>query len=230
MIDTLILLAGGLATRLRPITETIPKALIDINGKPFIDYQISLLKSKGIKKIIICAGFLGEQIENHLKDGVESGIEIGYSYDGDELIGTGGAVQKALDKTDGLFWVMYGDSYLETDFEQISRYFQSKKNKGLMTVFNNSDKWDSSNVKYENGRIIKYDKFNKTKDMKYIDYGLSIFKREAFEKFKDYKKFDLTEVYKELLSENELIGFEVEERFYEVGSFQGIEEFKLFIG
>jgi len=121
MIDTLILLAGGLATRLWPITETIPKSLIDINGKPFIDYQISLLKSKGIKKIIICAGFLGEQIENHLKDGVESGIEIGYSYDGDELIGTGGAVQKALDKTDGLFWVMYGDSYLETDFEQISR-------------------------------------------------------------------------------------------------------------
>ncbi len=230
MIDTLILLAGGLATRLRPITETIPKSLIEINGKPFIDYQINLLKNKGIKKVVICAGFLGEQIENYLKDGYKYGLAIDYSFDGDELIGTGGAVKKAIDKTNGVFWVMYGDSYLDTDFEPISRYYESRKNKGLMTVFNNSDKWDSSNVEFENGRIIKYDKINKTKDMKYIDYGLSIFDKEAFSKFKELQKFDLTKVYNELLVEDELIGFEVKERFYEVGSFNGIEEFKLHLG
>ncbi len=230
MIDTLILLAGGLATRLRPITETVPKSLIEINGKPFIDYQINLLKNKGIKKVIVCAGFLGEQIKNYLKDGSRYGLEIDYSFDGDELIGTGGAVKKAIDKTNGVFWVMYGDSYLDTDFEQISRYYESKKNLGLMTVFNNSDKWDSSNVEFENGRIIKYDKINKTKDMQYIDYGLSIFHKEAFSKFRELQKFDLTKVYSELLNEDELLGFEVKKRFYEVGSFKGIEEFKLHLG
>jgi NDP-sugar pyrophosphorylase family protein len=230
MIDTLILLAGGLATRLRPITETVPKSLIEINGKPFIDYQINLLKNKGIKKVIVCAGFLGEQIKNYLKDGSRYGLEIDYSFDGDELIGTGGAVKKAIDKTNGVFWVMYGDSYLDTDFEQISRYYESKKNLGLMTVFNNSDKWDSSNVEFENGRIIKYDKINKTKDMQYIDYGLSIFHKEAFSKFRELQKFDLTKVYSELLNEDELLGFEVKKRFYEVGSFKGIEEFKSYLG
>lgn len=229
MIDTLILLAGGLATRLRPVTETIPKSLIDINGKPFIDYQISLLKRKGIKKLIICTGYLGEKIESHLKNHKGTGLEIDFSYDGDELIGTGGAVQKAIKKTEGLFWVMYGDSYLDTNFEIISNYFESNRNKGLMTVFKNLDKWDSSNVEFEKGRIIKYDKIHKTKDMKYIDYGLSIFRKEAFERFIKSKKFDLTEVYKELLFENELLGFEVKERFYEVGSFSGIEEFKSYI-
>ncbi len=229
MIDKLILLAGGLATRLRPVTETIPKSLIDINGKPFIDYQIDLLKRKGIKKLIICVGYLGEQIEYHLKDRKDYGIKIEFSYDGDELIGTGGAVQKAIKKTDGIFWVMYGDSYLDTDFEKISSYFELNRNKGLMTVFNNLDKWDSSNVVFENGKIIKYDKINKTKDMKYIDYGLSIFREEAFESFKELKKFDLAEVHRKLLSENELLGFEVNERFYEVGSFNGIEEFKSYI-
>jgi len=230
MVDTLILLAGGLATRLRPVTEKIPKSLIDINGKPFIYFQARLLRSKGIKKVIICAGFLGEQIENYLKDGSEFGLEIDYSYDGDELLGTGGAVQKAIPKTNGIFWVMYGDSYLNTDFEYISSSFEKKKYKGLMTVFNNSDKWDSSNVKFENGNIIKYDKVNKTQDMRYIDYGLSIFRKDAFSGFGELQKFDLTAVFSELLLQNELMGLEIKDRFYEVGSFRGIEEFKSLIG
>ncbi|MFZ1323459.1 MAG: sugar phosphate nucleotidyltransferase [Ignavibacteria bacterium] len=223
-INNLALLAGGLATRLKPVTETIPKSMLDITGLPFIQQQINLLKKKGIKKIVICAGAMGDQIKNYTDANPAEGIEIDYSFDGDKLLGTGGALKKALSKLDERFFVMYGDSYLDTDFNDINKYFLDQNKKGLMTVFKNEWKWDSSNIEFENGELVKYDKVNKNGNMRYIDYGLGILNRNAFEDFGNKEVIDLEEVYKLLLKNNELAGFEVKERFYEIGSFAGLEE------
>jgi len=223
-IDNLVLIAGGLATRLKPVTESIPKSMMEVNGKPFISHQLELLKKRGIKRVIICAGYLGDQIEIFVKDGKQFGIEIVYSFDSDKLLGTGGAIKKALAKTENVFFVMYGDSYLNTDFKNINEYFLEKNSLGLMTVFRNESKWDKSNIELMNGKIINYDKKNLNAKMKFIDYGLGILNKEAFDDFKDKEVFDLEEVYKNLLKKDNLEAFEVKDRFYEIGSFTGLDE------
>ncbi|MDQ3021678.1 MAG: nucleotidyltransferase family protein [Bacteroidota bacterium] len=224
MITTLVLLAGGKATRLRPVTETIPKSLIEVAGKPFIAHQLELVKKKGINKVVICASFLGEDIQEYIGNGNLFGIKVEYSFDGEKPLGTGGAIKKALSNLDDSFFVMYGDSYLDTDFRVINEYFFSNNKPGLMTVFRNEGNWDKSNIEFENGIIINYDKKVYNEKMKYIDYGLGILTHKAFENFKNKDEFDLELVYKNLLHENNLTGFEVKERFYEIGSFNGLEE------
>ncbi len=223
-INQLVLLAGGKATRLRPITETIPKSLLEVAGKPFITHQLELIRNNGINRVLICASYLGEQIEDFAGNGSSFGLSIEYSFDGDELLGTGGAINKALDKLDDEFLVMYGDSYLNTDFKVINEYFFAQNKPALMTVFLNEGKWDNSNVHFQNGKILRYDKQNRTPDMKYIDYGLGILTKRAFGDFENEKVFDLSEVYKNLVEQDLLAGYEVKERFYEIGSFSGLEE------
>jgi NDP-sugar pyrophosphorylase family protein len=224
MIDSIVILAGGLATRLRPITSTIPKSLLEINGKPFIDYQLELLRKQNITNVIICAGFMGEEIRKYVGDGDKYGLKISYSFDGDKLLGTGGAVKKALNLINGTFYVMYGDSYLNIDFGSINQYFNKFDKSGLMTVYKNDNKWDKSNIIFENGKIVNYDKKVYVPEMKYIDYGLGIFTEKSFTSFRDKEIFDLSDVYTDLLQNDNLIGYEVKERFYEIGSFEGLKE------
>lgn len=224
MIRQLVLLAGGKATRLRPVTETIPKSMLEVAGRPFIAHQLELIRNNGIEKVLICASFLGEQIEDYAGDGSKFGLSVEYSFDGDELLGTGGAIKNALKKLDEQFFVMYGDSYLITDFKDINEYFFAQNKPALMTVYRNEGKWDNSNVQFENGVLLKYDKVNRTSDMRHIDYGLGILSKTAFESFSGKRVFDLSEVYVKLLANGQLAGYEVNERFYEIGSFAGLEE------
>lgn len=229
MISTLVLLAGGKATRLRPVTETIPKSMIEIAGKPFIGHQLKLIKKNEIENVVICASYLGNYIKEFAGDGSSFGLKIKYSFDGEKLLGTGGALKNALYLTGENFFVMYGDSYLDTDFKPIADYFFSNKKYGLMTVFLNNDKWDKSNVEFVNGEIINYDKKTLNCNMQYIDYGLGILSHKAFKDFEYQNEFDLESVYKNLLKKKELAGFEVKERFYEIGSFKGIEETEFYL-
>ena len=223
--EKIVILSGGRATRLYPVTEDFPKALLDISGKPFIVRQIELLRKNSINNIVICAGFLGEKIKEFIQGGEKFGVNVEYSFDGDELLGTGGAVKKALSGLSDIFFVIYGDSYLNIDYQKILNYFKHSDKSGLMTVFKNQDKWDSSNVVFENNEILFYDKKLKNEKMHFIDYGLGIFKKEIFEReFERKNKFDLEEVYKKLIDLNQLAGFEVDRRFYEIGSFEGLEE------
>ncbi len=220
----LVLLAGGSATRLYPVTKKIPKSLIEVAGRPFLDWQIDLLKEKGIKKMIICAGNLGEQIVDYAGNGAQYGISIDYSFDGDVLLGTGGAIINAFDKLPENFFVMYGDSYLNIDFQSVNKYFESRKNPALMTVLKNRNKWDRSNVVYKDGRILVYDKDTILEGMDYIDYGLGILTKKACEPFREKGKFDLSELFSDLAKKNQLLGYEVDFRFYEIGSFDGLKE------
>jgi len=218
-----VILAGGLATRMKPMTEKIPKAMLDIDGRPFIYHQLNLLKKKGINRVILCVGFLGEMIESYVGDGTKFQLDVKYSYDGEKLLGTGGAIKKALEYLDDAFFVLYGDSYLDVDYGKIEATFLRAPRKGLMTVFKNEGKWDTSNVIFRNNEILVYSK-KKTEEMNCIDYGLGILSKAVFNDFENETAFDLAFLYERLAEEKQLMGYEVFERFYEIGSKEGLKD------
>ena len=218
------ILAGGLATRLRPLTETIPKALIEIAGEPFIFHQLRYLKQQGIDSIVLCVGYLGEMIKASVGDGSQFGLRVSYSLDGPTLLGTGGAIKSALPLLGENFFIFYGDSFLPIDFQSVEKSFLSSTKLGLMTVLKNENQWDRSNVIYQDGSLIEYNKVEIKPNMNYIDYGLGILNADVFSGYPEGGILDLSKVYNELSLKNELFGYEVFERFYEIGSHQGILE------
>lgn len=218
-----IILAGGLATRLRPITEKIPKGLVDVCGRPFLWHQLQLLKRHGIRRVVLAVGYLGEMIQQHFGDGSEIGISLEYSFDGAALLGTGGAVRKALALLPERFFVLYGDSYLTCDYRSVEAAFRRSGLAGLMTVYRNEGSFDVSNVEYDGTRILQYDKRARTPSMRHIDYGLGAFHRAAFASIAG-EQYDLVDVYQRLLRTGQLASFEVYERFYEIGSPEGLRD------
>jgi N-acetyl-alpha-D-muramate 1-phosphate uridylyltransferase len=219
------ILAGGLATRLLPLTEQVPKILLDVAGRPFAEHQVELLKRHGISRIVFCLGYLGERVVDALGDGERWQMRFRYVFDGPCLAGTGGALRRALPELGGAFFVTYGDSYLECDYQAIEASFRASGKSGLMTVLRNDDRWDRSNVELARGRIVRYDKRSGETGMHHIDYGLGVLTPAAFEPWQDDEQpFDLAVVYQRLITNRELAGFEVKERFYEIGSLEGLEE------
>lgn len=217
------ILAGGLATRLRPITEKIPKSLVPVAGKPFLAHQLELLHSRGIRCAVLCVGHLGEMIERDFGDEA-FGVKLDYSFDGPKLLGTGGAIKQAMSKLGGEFFVLYGDSYLPIEYRPIAEFFHASGKLGCMTVYHNEGKYDTSNVLFGNGEIVVYDKKARLPEMRHIDYGLSLFKATAFDAYSTGQPFDLAELMTKLVRERQLAGYEVKERFYEIGSPAGLEE------
>lgn len=223
----IVILAGGLATRLRPLTEKVPKALVDINGKPFIHHQLNYLKKQGISHVVLCVGYLSNQIQDYVGDGKLYDLSISYSFDGPVLLGTGGAIKNASKYLENYFFVMYGDSFLPVNFKVIFEEYKNSCKNVMMTVLKNKNKWDKSNVIYENNEILLYDKNVFDPKMKYIDYGLSVFNKKTFLNI-HHDKFDLSDVFNKLSQNKALGSFEVFERFYEIGSLTGIELFRKF--
>jgi NDP-sugar pyrophosphorylase family protein len=218
------ILAGGLATRLKPITEKVPKLLVEVAGEPFFSHQLRLLKRAGLRRIVLCVGYLGERIVEEYGDGSKWGVQIEYSFDGPTLLGTGGALIRALPKLGEAFYVLYGDSYLPVDYLRIGEVFLDSGKLGLMTVFENRGLFDSSNVWFEDGVIRLYDKKVRSPNMQHIDYGLGAFRRAAFDGFSREGVVDLAEVQMALLKAGQLAGCEIAERFYEIGSHAGLAE------
>jgi NDP-sugar pyrophosphorylase family protein len=226
MSPPIAILAGGLATRLRPITETIPKSLVDVCDEPFVAHQLRLLRSRGIDDVVLCVGYRAEQIELVIGAGAAFGLRVRYALDGAKLLGTGGAVRRALGMLGDEFFVLYGDSYLPCDYQAVLSSFRASGNLALMTVYRNEGRYDTSNVQFEGGSIRRYDKSVRSPAMHHIDYGLGVFRREAFADQPDGIRFDLAELYQTLLAKGQLAGYEVSERFYEIGSVAGLEEFR----
>src|SRR5436190_17518746 len=183
-------LAGGLATRLRPATAKTPKALLSVAGEPFLVHQLRLLHSEGFRKIVICVGYLGEAIQANIGDGSTLGLHIDYSFDGPTLLGTGGALKRALPKFGEKFLVVYGDSYMPVDYAAIVQAFVESGKPALMTVFQNEGRWDASNLWFERGEIRRYDKKIHTREMQHIDYGIAVFSRSVFDSFSGESIFD----------------------------------------
>jgi NDP-sugar pyrophosphorylase family protein len=178
---------------------------------------------------VLAIGYLGERIQERFGDGVELGIRIDYTFDGPRSLGTAGAIRQALHLLPQRFFVLYGDSYLTCDYRAVQDAFRGSGLPGLMTVYRNEGRYDGSNVEYANGRILKYDKQNRTPEMRHIDYGLGVFDRSVFAAIPAGEVYDLAQVYQNLLSTGNLAAFEVHDRFYEIGSPEGLRETALFL-
>jgi len=223
----IVILCGGKATRLYPLSRKISKSMLEIQGKVFLEHQIGLLIKNKIFDIILCTGFLGKQIEEYFGDGKKFGVNIKYSREKD-LLGTGGALKNAKDFLENDFLVMYGDSYLPFDFQKAINFFKKFDKLGLMTVYKNLNKYEISNASVEKNLVTSYSKTNKKPEMKYIDYGVSIFKKEAL-KFIPKNQYDLSELHKILIKKRELLSYLAEKRFYQIGSPEGLAEFRNYI-
>ena len=221
-------LAGGLATRLRPITEKIPKSLVLVAGRPFLAHQLEMLHARGVRRVVLCIGYLGEMIQREF--GREAfGIQLEYSFDGEKLLGTGGAIKRAMPKLGPEFFILYGDSYLPIPYAPVAEFFHRSGQPGLMTVYRNEGQYDASNVVFADGEIKVYDKKSRLPEMRHIDYGLSLFKSSVFDAYAVDQVFDLAEVMGKLVREKQLAGYEVLERFYEMGSPAGLTELEVIL-
>ena len=224
------ILAGGYASRLGSIAKELPKCLIEINGRPFVDWQLDLLVNHGYSEFVFCVSYKSNLVQEYLGDGSDRGINIQYSLDGETQLGTGGAILNALPKLGKVFGVTYGDSYLPINYRLVEQEFLKVNSNALMTVYRNENQFDVSNVEFLDGKLIDYQKGVINKNMNHIDYGMTFFRQEAFRPWIDQSTFDLSIVCHQLAKEGQLDGFEVFERFYEIGSVQGIEELSQHLG
>ncbi len=222
------ILAGGLATRLGDLTRNQPKSMVKVWGEPFLEYQLELLKRGGIKDIVLCISHMGEQIERHFGNGRKYGVNIKYSVE-DKLLGTAGALKKAEALLNDIFFTMYGDAYLFLDFPAAMHYFKSQNKLALMTVYKNYNQYDRSNTTVEGNLVKKFSKKERTEDIVYIEYGANIFRKEALKMIPENQFHSLDEFFPRLIEMEELLAFEVKERFYEIGSPQGLKEFEEYI-
>ncbi|NQT72506.1 MAG: NTP transferase domain-containing protein [Chloroflexi bacterium] len=219
------ILAGGLATRLGSLTKEQPKSLVRILDRPFLAYQLQNAVRSGVNDVVMCVGHLGDQIENHFGDGHQYEVNIQYSYDGDKLLGTAGSLKKAETLLEDPFFVMYGDSYLALDFKAIMADFTAHNKQAMMVVYKNFDQYDRSNCVVENNCIKCYSKTETIEDMVYIDYGASILRKSTLDFVPQDEVFSLQQLFSVLVNDQQMLAYETKERFYEIGSPMGLNEF-----
>ena len=219
-------LAGGLATRLGAFAATTPKALVEVAGQPFVDHQLALWQRHGLRRVVVCVGHLGDQIVRHVGDGHRFGLDVTYSFDGERRLGTGGALRQAAPQLGDICWVTYGDAYLDVDYRAILATFADMPLDclGLMAVYRNENQWDRSNVCFRDGRLVRYDKVQRTPDMAHIDFGLAVLRCAAIARIPVNIEVDLGDLYRDLVAGGRMVGYEVTQRFYEIGSPAGLAE------
>lgn len=221
----MVILCGGLATRLGKLAKDSPKSMIEIEGKPFLEYQIENLINHSFEDVLLCVGHLSEKIENYFGDGKEFGIDIKYSYDGEKPLGPIGALKNAEPLIEDMFFIMYGDSYLSVDFQKVYTNFMQDNKLGLMVVYKNLDKFDKSNIKIENDIVVGYGE----KDSEYIDYGTSILRKKALDIIPKNTFYTTGQFFSDLIKKRELLAYESTKRFYHIGNPDALEEFRNFI-
>lgn len=235
-----VVLAGGMATRMWPHTERTPKWLLPVAGRPFAHWQLEWLAANGVDEVVCCVGYLSDAIEREIGSGEPFGLHVEYSHDGPELRGTGGALVLAADR--GLlrdqFVVVYGDSYLPVDVEAVWQAFLAGSRPALMTVFRNEGAFDSSNAAYADGQVIRYTKTDRPgpdgravePPLTFIDYGLSVLRRDVLDGEPRDVSVDLASLFEALAAHGQLAGYEVHERFYEIGSPAGLADLERHLG
>lgn len=228
ILPPVVIIAGGLGTRIKQLSGPLPKALVPVNGKPFIDHQMGLLEKNGVSDVVLCLGHGADAIVEHVGDGSSFNLRVQYSFDGEKLLGTAGAVKKASEKLADEFLVLFGDSYLDVEYQPIYKAFSNSSKQALMTVFRNEDRFIPSNILFADGAIKGYSKEPGTRKMQHCDFGLSCYKAAAFENVTE-TPCDLALVTDKLISGDQLAGFEVSRRFYEVGTPEGVRELEQYL-
>jgi NDP-sugar pyrophosphorylase family protein len=225
----LAILAGGLATRLRPITETIPKVLVPVNGEPFLAHQLRLARAQGFSRVVLCIGHLGEQVADFVA-GQDTGLDIALSHEGDQRRGTGGALRYALPMLGQEFFVLYGDSYLDVEAAPIHEAFLAAGQPALMTVLHNRDQWDASNVIFDGHLVRAHDKTMRgLPGVEWIDFGLSVFTASVVADWPEVDPWDLSALTGSLARQGNLAGHAVTRRFHEIGKPEGLAETEAYL-
>jgi len=219
------ILSGGFATRLYPLTLKCPKSLVEVAGKPFLAWQLELLRNQGITRVVLCLGHHSELVKDYILT-QDFGLEVIFSEDGEFPLGTGGAIQKAIPILGEQFMVLNGDSFLEIEYSKVYKAFIESGKKGLMTIYKNQNSLEKSNVEYKNGKIQKYRKEGNADSLEYIDFGLSVFSASAFALLHPRIRYDLSSVYEKLITVEELASYVTPNRFFEIGSHEGLKETK----
>jgi N-acetyl-alpha-D-muramate 1-phosphate uridylyltransferase len=223
------ILAGGLATRLRPLTDHVPKSLLRVAGRPFIFHQLELLREQGVGRVVLCLGHMGERIRAAVEASLAPGLAVSYSFDGARVLGTGGALRQALPLLGEEWFVLNGDSYPSCSLRQLQAAYRAAQRPALMAVMRNDNRWDRSNVLFSDGRLLAYDKRAPRPDMSHIDFGVSVLSRPVFAPYGHADILDLADILHDLSLRDELAAFEVAERFYEIGSVQGLKDTEEFL-
>jgi MurNAc alpha-1-phosphate uridylyltransferase len=226
---TVAVLAGGFGTRLKPLTDAIPKSMIQIHGRPFVHWQMQMMSEQGINDVVFCLGNKSAMISDFIGDGSQYAIRVRYSFDGEQQLGTGGALKKSLPLLGDRFMVVYGDSYPPVRLQSVEDAFHQAKKPALMTVFLNEGRFDSSNADFSEGMVKKYVKGENAKDLRYVDYGIGCYESTIFASLESQAPLDLGQICSKLAAKGDLAGYEIEERFYEIGSFEGIKDFTEYI-
>jgi N-acetyl-alpha-D-muramate 1-phosphate uridylyltransferase len=221
-----VILAGGLGTRLRPITDETPKAMIPICGRPFLEYQLALLKSHGIRDIVLCIGYRGDMIQDYFGDGSRFGLSIHYGDDGAAPLGTAGALKNVESHLNEAFFVTYGDGYLRCEYGRAMEFFRRRGCLGLMMIYKNSGRYDRSNVVVRHGFVAAYDKTHTLPGMQFIDFGVALLNRTVLGRIRQSVPMDLQTLYNDLIAERQLLAYRAKQRFYEIGSPSGLIEFE----
>ena len=226
---TVAVLAGGLGTRVHKLTGgTTPKAMIPVAGRPFIDHKLVGLARQGAKKVVLLVGHAADSLQQHVGDGSNYGLQIEFIRDGPQLLGTGGAIKAALPYLGDSFWVTYADTYLRFDVLEAEKRFVDSGRPGLMVVLKNEDRWDVSNARIDDGLVVEYVKSPPPGRFQYIDYGMSLFARTAFDECPAEQAFDLGSVIRGIIDGPGLAAYEAIERFYEIGTPEGFSETEAF--
>ena len=224
-----VILAGGLGTRLGSLAKEIPKSMICIKGAPFLEYQLDFLKKGGIDDVILCTGHLGIQIEEYFGDGSKFGVHIRYSHENKKLLGTAGALKKAEYLLEDIFFTIYGDSYLAVDYASVMSFFTKHDKLAMMTVYQNHDRYEKSNTAIEGNTVKQYNKGGGEGMMVYIDYGANIFRKQAIKLIPQDQPYSLENLFQRLIAQNELLAFEIKERYYQIGSPEGLAIFEKYL-
>jgi NDP-sugar pyrophosphorylase family protein len=224
-----VILAGGMGTRLRPLTDSVPKTMVKVLGKPFLEREIGLLRAGGVEDFVLCVGYKAEKVREHFGDGGGLGVKIAYSYDGPKLLGGVGALKKAEAMLRERFFVTYGDAYLRLDYGAMMDAFVASGRLGMMAVYHNRNKHGNSDLVVEQGYVTRYDKRAAGKGLEWINFGISALQKEALALVPEGLEYGEEEFYGELIRRGELASFPVRRRFYEIGSPSALKEFETFL-
>jgi MurNAc alpha-1-phosphate uridylyltransferase len=220
------ILAGGLGSRLGALTQDVPKPLLEVAGKPFAEHQLELLRRSGADHVVFCVGYRAELFDAALGDGKRFGLELTFISDGEDLLGTAGAVRRALPLLGDRFLVLYGDTFLRIDYRGVVEAFEQHGLPGLMTVLHDRGSLLPSNAAVVGNRVVAYDKAAPPPGAEWIDYGLSVYDADVFAR---YASSDLAAVQRELAAAGELAAYVAEERFYEIGTPAALRETEEFL-
>jgi N-acetyl-alpha-D-muramate 1-phosphate uridylyltransferase len=222
-----LIIAGGLGTRLGQLTLNQPKSMIQILGKPFIEYQFDLLTKGSVTDVVLCLGYQGKQIADYCGDGRKFGVNLRYSFE-DKPLDTAGAIKLAEPLLEEYFFTLYGDSYVFIDFKDMLSSIRKGNKIGAMSVYQNQDRFDKSNTAVVDDYVTFYSKEQRG-NLKYIDYGVNLFRKEVLKLIPERGSYSMGSLFNQLIGRHELLAYEVKKRFYEIGSIKGLAEFTEYV-